>query len=83
MTPNYKWYRLLSKVEFDHIPWRDVFKNHGYTPGRETYQDFAPDLMLSLERANNSTFYRKYLEWWNKHFGTKLHRHLYGMENAD
>ncbi len=82
MTQNYKWYRLLSKVEFDRIPWRDVLGNHGYIPGTETFRDFAPDLMFSLESAHNSTFYQKYREWWNKHFGTKLSRYLYGVEDA-
>jgi hypothetical protein len=81
MTQNYKWYRLLDKKEFDCTTWRDIFKNHGYIPGRETYRDFAPGLMLSLE-DDNRTFYEKYLKWWNEHFGTKLHRHLYGVDDV-
>jgi hypothetical protein len=83
MTQNYKWYRLLSKKEFDYTSWRDIFKNHGYIVGRGTYKDFAPDLMGEVEIENRSSeFYVLYASWWTRHFGTKLHRHLYGLENV-
>jgi hypothetical protein len=84
MTQNYKWYRLLSREEFNYISWGDVFKNHGYVPGKDNYTIFAPDLMGDVDMENRpvGTLYGFYVEWWTEHFGTKLHRHLYGVDDV-
>lgn len=79
MTQNYKWYRLLSEGEFDAISWKELLVNHGMSKKLQRIYLFAPELFENpLAPA-----YMRYVEWWNRHFGTKLSRHLYGVEDVD
>lgn len=85
MTQNYKWYRLLEKDEYLRATWSTVLGNHvddlSYCL---SYREVAPDLFdRTSEALGCDKIYTVYVEWWNAHFGTKLHKLLAGVENAD
>jgi len=84
MTQNYKWYRLLSKKEFTSNSWYGILREHGLGKN-QTYIEFAPSLIenCNYKARTREEEYIYYAEWWNEHFGTKLHRHLYGVGNVD
>jgi hypothetical protein len=84
MTQNYKWYRLLSEEELHCSSWSSILRSHGFSYDMGSYSDFAPDLIenCNYKAANKKEVYKYYVEWWNEHFGTKLHKHLYGVDDV-
>lgn len=83
MTQNYKWYRLLTREEYRDSSWFGLLSNHGYDR-QGTYHTFAPWLLDKCGNAKDADqAYKFYVEWWTTHFGTKLHKHLAGVENVD
>lgn len=82
MTKNYKWYRLLDRREVSHRSLDDILRLHGLKG--HNHEEFCPYLVHSWENScRGMSRYDCYVFWWNAHFGTKLHKHLAGVENAD